>query len=346
VSPLPPGPVCVDLAGPVLQAQERARLAHPAVGMVILFTRNYRDPEQLALLCEQIRAARDTPPLIVVDQEGGRVQRFRAGFTALPPLAAIGRLWDRDPLAACAAARAAGLVTAAELRCCGVDLTLAPVLDLDRGVSSVIGARALHADPRTVALLGGQFAHGLALAGMACCGKHFPGHGAVVADSHHDLPVDPRPLEEILAQDALPYARFGPGLHGVMLAHVRYPAVDERAAGFSQRWIGEVLRTQLGFVGAVLSDDLSMAGARSAGDVPQAAQAALEAGCDFLLVCNAPEAADAVLQSLVWDPADTAAQARRAGLRPWSGEGPAAIQTRLGVALAQARATLAGLPGA
>jgi len=295
-----PGPVVVDIAGTSLSAAERERLAHPLVGMVILFTRNYRSPEQLAELCAQIHALRDPPLLIAVDHEGGRVQRFRVGFTLLPPMAALGRLWQRDVLAGCRTALAAGFVLGAELRACGVDLSFTPVLDLDWGRSAVIGDRALHADPRVVTLLASQINHGLALAGLSHCGKHFPGHGWALADSHVDLPVDERPLEQILAQDAAPYGWLGAGLDSVMPAHVVYPAVDALPAGFSPRWIRQILREQLGFAGAVFSDDLSMAGARRAGGVVAAAQAALAAGCDFVLVCNDAPAADAVLASLHW----------------------------------------------
>jgi beta-N-acetylhexosaminidase len=310
-----PGPVVLDIAGTALTDAERRRLAHPLAGMVILFARNYTDPVQLARLCADIHALRDPPLLIAVDQEGGRVQRFRAGFTRIPPMDALGRLWDRDVQGACRAAVAAGFVLAAELRAHGVDLSFAPVLDLDWGRSGVIGDRALHADARVVGMLAGWLCHGLALAGMASCGKHFPGHGWAAADSHVTLPVDERPLEDILRMDAAPYGALGIALDAIMPAHVVYPAVDTLAAGFSVRWIQGVLRERLGFGGAVFSDDLSMQGARVAGDVVQAAQAALAAGCDFVLVCNDAAAAERLLHELRWAPA-AAFALRRARLVP------------------------------
>ncbi|SPJ18509.1 Beta-hexosaminidase [Burkholderiales bacterium] len=295
-----PGPVVVDIGGLYLNDADRKRLCHPLVGMVVLFSRNFDSTAQLARLCREIHALRDPPLLIAVDHEGGRVQRFRAGFTQIPPMAALGRLWDRDVLAACRAALAAGFILGAELRAHGVDMTFAPVLDLDWGKSAVIGDRAFHADHRVVTLLANQVGYGLALAGMSNCGKHFPGHGWVYADSHYDVSTDERGLEDILRTDAAPYAWMGVGLDAVMPAHVVYPCVDVLPAGFSARWIQEILRERLGFCGAVLSDDLSMQGARVAGDVVQCAQAALAAGCDFVLVCNDEAAADRVLDQLRW----------------------------------------------
>lgn len=300
---LPPGPVVVDLAGTALTAAERRRLRHPLVGMVILFARNFDSAAQLAGLAAEIHALRDPPLIVAVDHEGGRVQRFREPpFTRLPPMAALGACWQRDVLDACRKATAVGYLLAAELRAHGVDLSFTPVLDLDWGRSGVIGDRAFHADARTVSVLAAQLCHGLALAGMASCGKHFPGHGWAAADSHTALPVDERGLEQLLAADAAPYGWLGIGLASVMPAHVVYPAVDAQPAGFSRRWIEDILRGRLGFAGAVFSDDLSMAGARAAGSVAQAAQAALAAGCDFILVCNDPAAADEVLATLDWRP--------------------------------------------
>ncbi len=294
------GPVVLDVAGAQLTAEDRRRLSHPLVGMVILFSRNFTGPAQLADLCREIHALRDPPLRIAVDHEGGRVQRFRAGFTHIPPMAALGRRWDEDVLEACKVALAAGFVLGAELRARGVDLSFTPVLDLDWGRSAVIGDRALHADPRVVTVLANQLSHGLALAGMGNCGKHFPGHGWAAADSHVDAPVDERDLDAILAADAAPYGWMGAGLDAVMPAHVVYPAVDAQPAGFSPRWIREILRGRLGFTGAVFSDDLCMAGARVAGDVVASAQAALSAGCDFVLVCNDSAAADHLLAHLQW----------------------------------------------
>jgi len=290
--------------------------------MVILFSRNFESTAQLARLCSEIHEVRDPPLLIAVDHEGGRVQRFRSGFTHVPAMAVFGQLWDRDVLRACRAALAAGYVLGAELRAHGVDLTFAPVLDLDWGRSSVIGDRAFHADPRVVAVLANQVGYGLALAGMSNCGKHFPGHGWAQADSHLAVSTDERTLEAILQADGAPYAWLGVGLDAVMLAHVVYPSVDPLPAGFSERWIQAILRRQLGFTGAVFSDDLSMQGARVAGDVVTAAQVALVAGCDFVLVCNDEAAADRVLGQLQWVRSDPFAE-RAARLVPRSGAVPA-----------------------
>ncbi len=296
------GPLVVDLQGASLTAHERARLRHPLVGQVILFSRNYESPGQLSELAREIHSLRDPPLNICVDHEGGRVQRFREGFSPIPRMARLGELWDQDVLAACRTAVSTGYLIAAELRQLGVDLTFAPVLDLAWGRSTVIGDRALHSDPRVVSMLAANLMHGFALAGMANCGKHFPGHGWAEADSHHDLPVDTRPRQAILAQDAAPYGWLGLSLTAVMPAHVVYSQIDSLPAGFSSRWIGEILRRDLGFTGAVFSDDLSMAGASVAGDLGARARAALGAGCDFILVCNDPEGADRLLADLHWEP--------------------------------------------
>ncbi len=292
-----PGPVVVDIQGHRLQPQERARLRHPLVGGVILFARNFRDRHQLRALCDEIHAVREPGLLIAVDQEGGRVQRFRDdGFTILPPMADLGRCWDADPDRAQALAHDVGRVLAAELRACGVDLSFTPVLDLDWGHSAVIGNRALHAQADVVSALARALIGGLAQAGMAACGKHFPGHGWATADSHHAIAVDDRPLAQILAQDAAPYGALDAAvLPAIMPAHVVYPQVDARPAGFSPVWIQTVLRTRLGYDGLVFSDDLTMQAAQVAGDVPARALAALQAGCDMVLVCNRPDLADAVL---------------------------------------------------
>lgn len=310
------GPVVVDLMGTRLSAADRERLRHPRAGMVILFARNYKSPAQLAALTEQIHALRAPPLLIAVDQEGGRVQRFREPpFTRIGPMARLGALWDADVLQALRTALSVGYVMASELRAHGVDLTFAPVLDLEWGHSSVIGDRALHRDPRVVALLAGQLCHGMRLAGMANCGKHFPGHGWPAADSHTAVPVDERRRAEILAADASPYQWLGLALAGVMPAHVIYRAVDDRPAGFSARWIKRVLRHDFGFTGAVFSDDLSMEGARMAGDIVARGQLALDAGCDFVLVCNDVAAADELLSGIRWRPS-AAFERRLARLRP------------------------------
>jgi beta-N-acetylhexosaminidase len=297
---LPPGPVMVDVEGTVLTAHERARLRDPLVGGVILFARNFDHREQLAALCQAIHDERDEPLLIAVDHEGGRVQRFRTdGFTSIPAMSVFGELWSQDSLAAMRLASEAGYVLGAELRACGVDLSFTPVLDLDYGVSKVIGNRAFHRDPRVVAMLARALIQGLMLAGMAACGKHFPGHGAVEADSHHEIPVDERDFEQIMQEDAAPYGWLGDMvLPSVMPAHVIYPKVDPQPAGFSAHWIQQVLRQDLAYDGVVFSDDLTMEGATVAGDILARAQAALGAGCDMVLVCNRPDLADDLLARL------------------------------------------------
>jgi beta-N-acetylhexosaminidase len=323
-------PVVLDIAGPALDADDRRRLSHPLVGGLILFSRNWRDRRQLVELSAECKAIR--PDLLIcIDHEGGRVQRLRSdGFTHLPPMRALGELWMRDPLAATDAATACGLVLGAELRACGVDLSFTPVLDLDHGASAVIGDRAFHRDPRVVALLAKSLMHGLLLAGMANCGKHFPGHGHVAADSHVDVPVDRRSLRRILADDARPYAWLSTSLAAVMPAHVIYPRVDSRPAGFSERWLKHILRAQLGFDGAIFSDDLSMAGARQIDarslSHADAAAIALGAGCDMVLLCNQSldggHAVDGLLDELGrmrdrgrWQP-DADSEARRLALLP------------------------------
>jgi beta-N-acetylhexosaminidase len=297
------GPVVIDIAGTRLSAEDRERLMHPRVGMVILFRHNYEDPEQLAALTSEIHALRDPALIIAVDHEGGRVQRFRgAPFTHIPAMAELGALWERDVLRACRSATAAGFVLAAELRAFGVDLSFTPVLDLDWGRSGVIGSRAFHRDPRTVAMLANHLCHGLQLAGMSNCGKHFPGHGWAEADSHVAVPMDDRPLDDIVASDAAPYRWLGVSLASVMPAHVIYPMVDALPAGFSRVWLKQILRDRLDFTGAVFSDDLSMEGARVCGSVADSAQVAIDGGCDFVLVCNDRAAADRVLETLQWTP--------------------------------------------
>lgn len=290
------GPLMIDVAGTVMTAAERERLKHPLVGGVILFARNYSDPQQLAALCADIHAARTPRLLIAIDHEGGRVQRCREGFTRLPAMRRLGEWWDRDAAAATAAARAIGFTLAAELRACGVDLSFTPVLDLDYGISSVIGDRAFHRDPEAVVALAGALIEGLHAAGMACCGKHFPGHGFVAADSHLAIPVDERSLDE-LADDLLPYRKLK--LDAVMPAHVIFSRVDSRPAGFSPVWI-DTLRHEFAHAGVIFSDDLSMEGASVAGGIVGRAQAAWDAGCDMLPVCNRPDSVAELLES--WTP--------------------------------------------
>ena len=283
-------PLIIDVAGTSLSKDDRRRLKNPLTGGIILFARNWENRAQLSSLCVAIKSIRKDL-LICVDHEGGRVQRFRTdGFTHLPPMRALGELWTRDQLAATNAATACGYVLATELRSCGVDFSFTPVLDLDFGASSVIGDRAFGRDPRVVTLLAKSMMHGLLQAGMMNCGKHFPGHGFVKADSHHEIPVDKRSLKAILTDDAAPYDWLNTTLTSVMPAHVIYPKVDSRPAGFSEKWLTYILRGQLGFGGAIFSDDLSMAGARIIDgkqvSYTQAAVIALNAGCDMVLLCN------------------------------------------------------------
>ena len=283
-------PLIIDVAGTSLTKDDRRRLKNPLTGGIILFARNWENRAQLTSLCAAIKSLRKDL-LICVDHEGGRVQRFKTdGFTQLPPMRALGELWMKDQLAATNAATACGYVLGAELRSCGVDFSFTPVLDLDFGESSVIGDRAFGRDPRVVTLLAKSLMHGLLQAGVMNCGKHFPGHGFVKADSHHEIPVDKRSLKAILADDAAPYEWLNTTLTSVMPAHVIYPKVDSRPAGFSEQWLTYILRGQLGFGGAIFSDDLSMAGARIIDgkqvSYTQAAAYALNAGCDMVLLCN------------------------------------------------------------
>ena len=296
---LPPGPVVVDVLGPVLTDDDRERIRHPAAGAVILFARNYENPEQLAALTADIERQREPGLPVCVDHEGGRVQRFKEGFTAIPPMRTLGRQWDRDREKGRELATSIGYIIASELGAHGVDFSFAPVLDLDYGGSSVIGDRALHFDPTAVGSLGACLVKGLAQGGVGAVAKHFPGHGYAEADSHVAVPRDDRMFKEIARKDIAPYkAVIEAGLAGVMPAHVIYPQVDPQPAGYSAHWLQEVLRKQLGFQGIVFSDDLSMEGAAVAGGPPERARAAIAAGCDMVLLCNNPAGLDALLQSL------------------------------------------------
>lgn len=288
---LPRGPLMIDVGGLELGPDDRRRLSHPLVGGLILFARNYASPEQLKALTAEVRALRHPELLIAIDHEGGRVQRCREGFTRLPAMRQLGQLWGRDPQAAREAATAIGYVLAAELRACGVDLSFTPVLDLDWGRCSAIGERAFHRDPYVVVDLAGALIDGLRRAGMAACGKHFPGHGWAQADSHYALPIDERSFDA-LAGDLEPYRRLP--LSAVMPAHVIFTAFDDKTACFSDKW-HEFLRKDIRFDGVVFSDDLSMQAASVAGDAVARVEAAWAAGCDMLLVCNAPDAVDDVL---------------------------------------------------
>jgi beta-N-acetylhexosaminidase len=306
------GVVLLGVEATALTAADRARLAHPLAGGVILFARNYESPAQLRALTASIRTLRDPPLLIAVDHEGGRVQRFREGFTAIPPMRTLGERYDDDPDGALGEAQRCGRLIANELGACGVDFSFTPVLDLDFGASTVIGTRAFHSEPRAVCALAAALCRGLHAGGMAAVGKHFPGHGFVAADSHLALPVDPRPFQAIAEADLVPFAELArsEAIDGVMPAHVLYPAVDDRPAGFSARWLREILRARLGFDGMIFSDDLEMAGAHGAGDIVARADLATGAGCDMVLVCNDFAAMDDLLGR--WRPLPREALARRA----------------------------------
>jgi beta-N-acetylhexosaminidase len=310
------GPLMVDIAGTELSAEDVRVLEHPQVGSVLLFTRNYRDPGQVAQLNASIRALRTPPLLIAVDHEGGRVQRFRDGFTRLPPARLLGRRFDEDRRDALAFAQSVGWLMAGELRAVGVDFSFAPCVDLDYGVSEVIGDRAFHRDPDVVAALAVATLSGMREAGMAAVAKHFPGHGAVVADSHLALPVDRREYADLEA-DIRPYRPLiDNNIAGIMAAHVVFPAVDARPASLSKRWITGVLRGELGFHGCVFADDLTMGGAAAFGDVMARVELALSAGCDVLPICNDRHSVELALRSLgTNDVGSPASQARLVRMR-------------------------------
>jgi beta-N-acetylhexosaminidase len=293
------GPIMMDLAGLALSSEEHEQLRHPLVGGVILFTRNYQSPEQLQQLVAEIHGLRTPHLLVAVDHEGGRVQRFRHGFTELPPAGVFGTIHEQDKKRAKHLAETCGWLMAAELRSVGIDFSFAPVLDLDHGMSRVIGDRAFHRSAEAVGELAQAYMLGMRRAGMVATGKHFPGHGAVAADSHVDMPVDERPFEDIYRRDVVPFGRLiRAGLGAVMPAHVVYSAVDERPACFSPYWLNTVLRERMGFQGVIFSDDLSMQGAQMMGDILARARAALTAGCDMVLVCNHPDETVRLLDGL------------------------------------------------
>lgn len=293
------GPLMIDVGGQELTAEDRELLCHPLVGGVILFTRNYRDPEQLKALCDAILTLPRQRLLLAVDHEGGRVQRFRVGFSRIPAMRSLGQLYEEDAAKALVEARQHGETIGRELAFYGIDLCFAPVLDVDHGVSSVIGDRAFSDRCELIIELARAFRQGLNAAGLGATGKHFPGHGAVVADSHLELPIDRRPERELWQHDLRPFeALIADGIESLMMAHVRYTTVDDTPASLSTRWIRDILRKRLGFKGAVFCDDLSMGGAAVVGTMEERARLALAAGCDMLPVCNDRAAAVALLEAL------------------------------------------------
>ncbi|HEY4444316.1 MAG TPA: beta-N-acetylhexosaminidase [Steroidobacteraceae bacterium] len=316
------GPLMVDIAGTELSADDVRVLAHPMVGSVLLFSRNYSNPRQVAALTAAIRALRTPHLLVAVDHEGGRVQRFREGFTRLPAARLLGRRFDEDRRDALGLAQSVGWLMASELRAVGVDFSFAPCIDLDYGVSEIIGDRAFHSDPDAVAALAVAAMSGMREAGMAAIAKHFPGHGAVVADSHVALPVDRREFADLEA-DIRPYRPLiDNNLPGIMAAHVVFPALDALPASLSKRWITGVLRGELGFHGCVFADDLTMAGAAAFGDVMARVDLSLDAGCDVLPICNDRHSVELVLGRFGANVGSAASQARLVRMRA-RGEAPA-----------------------
>ena len=296
---LPLGPIMMDLEGAALTAQEREVLRHPLIGGLILFARNYVDPQQLAELVRQVRALRDPPLIVAVDQEGGRVQRLRKGFTRLPAVATLGVLYDRDPDHALDMCEVSGWLMASELRAVDVDISFAPVLDLANADSEVMAGRAFHASPESASMLAGAYARGMRMGGMPSTAKHFPGHGGVAEDSHRMTPVDQRDYQTLAQCDLKPFEdAIRQGVEAVMAAHVLFPAVDARPASMSPVWLQAILRDRLRFSGAVFSDDVSMGGAMAYGAYPERARLMLAAGCDMLPVCNHPEGVAQIIDAL------------------------------------------------
>jgi len=314
---MPRGPVMFDIAGLTLSAEDRERLQHPAAGGIILFAENFESREQVERLIADIRAVRDPSLIIAVDQEGGRVQRFKEGFVRLPPARAYGKALDESLNLGRDLAWVGGWTMAAELRSIGVDISFAPVLDVDIADSSVIGDRSFHSDPGAVAVLGGSFIDGMAHAGMAATGKHFPGHGGVKEDSHDELPVETRDKKMLELCDMRPFGSLirTERLAAIMTAHIKYECFDEHAPTFSRKWLKDELKGRLGFKGIVISDDLHMQGAAVAGSAVMRAKAALNAGCDVPLICRDKEAADAILDHFA-DVTDQDPMARLASAGP------------------------------
>lgn len=294
----PLGPLFVDVSGCELRPEEGEKLAHPLIGGVILFSRNYGTPTQLEALVRHIKSVRTPGLLVAVDQEGGRVQRFREGFTVLPPASVYGELYDRDKRAGLEAARWAGYLIASELRVLGVDMSFAPVLDVGTVDSTVIGNRAFHSDPVAVVELARAHIKGMNQGGMKATGKHFPGHGGVAGDSHTCLPCDRRGWDEIDCCDLVPYRSLVNLLHGIMTAHVSFPEIDGQLPTYSSHWLQKILRQDIGYSGVVFSDDLSMDGAKIAGEPEERVSRALSAGCDMALICNDPAAVERVLDRI------------------------------------------------
>ena len=291
------GPLMIDLIGCETTAEEKEWLSHPAVGGVILFTRNYENREQLTRLTEELHAIKKPRLLIAIDQEGGRVQRLREGFSEFPPMRLLGNVYDKDPLRALELSETVAWCLAHELRSVGIDFTFAPVLDLDSGVSEVIGDRAFHSNIDAVSALASKFVAGLRKGGMEAVGKHFPGHGSVSEDSHVTCPVDHRYENDLWLADIIPFQRLvDHGIAGMMSAHVVYDHVDEHPASFSSFWLTRVLREQIGFQGAIFSDDLNMQGAKTAGDINHRIENAIQAGSDMVLICNSPEDIPAAIE--------------------------------------------------
>jgi len=308
------GRLMLDLMGFSLTEGEREQLQNPHVGGVILFARNVESREQICALVSQIREA-SAQVIIAVDQEGGRVQRFRDGFTAFPPMQKLGDLVAQDSVAGLALTQDMGWLMASEVIACGLDISFAPVLDVDRDTSSIIGDRSFSDQPQVVVALAQAFIDGMHEAGMAATGKHFPGHGGIVADSHLEAPVDCRSWDELQAHDLKPFAALSDSLEGIMPAHITFPRVDAESVGFSSFWLQSVLRDQLGFNGVIFSDDLSMKGADIAGGYVDKARLALAAGCDMILVCNCPEGAAEVLDFMASSQVDGGD--RIAKIRAW-----------------------------